>query len=528
VNSVWVLLIAAASFFLGYRFYLRFLIRKVFPLNPARLTPALEINDGVDYIPAKNWFILFGHHFASIAGAAPIIGPVIAFSVWGWGAALLWIVLGSIFMGGVHDFSSLYVSMRNKGCSISEIGRFSISKKTKYLFSIFILLTLILIIAVFLYFCANTFVNNPEIVLPSLGLIPVAILVGFMIYKMNFNISFATIFGLSSLALLAYFGNLLPLSFGGNAQNYWIIILAFYCFFASIMPVNILLQPRDYLSAYLLFAGIGCAVVGIFLTRPVITAPAFLTFKGSVEPIWPMLFVTIACGAISGFHSLIASGTTSKQIPNEIYAPRIGYGGMLLEGILAVIALISVSVLAADIFKDNLASAGPVGCFGKGYSFITLPLLGKYGESFAVLILNAFILTTLDTASRISRYVMSELFHFKGRILPVLFPVILASLLALSGKWMSIWAIFGAGNQLIAALALIVVSAWLVKNKKRIRFTLLPAIFMLLTTMAAIIYKLNYFLKTGNIVLSIISIMLTLLGVSIIWEARFIFRKRVS
>ena len=231
MNSAGVLLVAVAFFFLGYRFYLNFLIRKVFPLDPARLTPAIEVNDGVDYIPAKNWFILFGHHFASIAGAAPIIGPVIAFSVWGWGAALIWIILGSIFMGGVHDFSSLYVSMRNKGYSISEVGSFSISKKTKYLFSIFILLTLILIIAVFMYFCANTFINKPEIVLPSLGLIPVAIVVGFMIYRLNFNTSFVTIFGLSSLALLAYFGNLLPLSFGDNAQNYWIIILAFYCFF---------------------------------------------------------------------------------------------------------------------------------------------------------------------------------------------------------------------------------------------------------------------------------------------------------
>jgi len=528
VNSAVVFLIAVASFFIGYRFYLKFLIRKIFPLDQSKLTPALEVNDGVDYIPAKNWFILFGHHFASIAGAAPIIGPVIAFSVWGWGAALLWIILGSIFMGGVHDFSSLYVSMRNRGYSISEVGSFSISKKTKYLFSIFILLTLILIIAVFLYFCANTFVNKPEIVLPSLGLIPVAILIGFMMYRLNFNTSFATIFGLLSLAFLAYFGNLLPLSFGDNAQNYWIIILTFYCIFASIMPVNILLQPRDYLSAYLLFAGIGCAVVGIFLTRPVITTPAFLTFKGEIGPVWPMLFVTIACGAISGFHSLIASGTTSKQIPNEIYAPRIGYGGMLLEGVLAVIALISVSVLAAGIFRESMVSSGPVGCFGKGYGFITLPLLGKYGESFAILILNAFILTTLDTASRISRYVMSELFHFKGRILPVLFPVILASLLALSGKWMNIWAIFGASNQLIAALALIVVSAWLVKNKKRIRFTLVPAIFMLLTTISAIIYKLNHFLKVGNIILSIISIMLILLGVSIMWEARFIFRKGAS
>ncbi|MDP8233673.1 MAG: carbon starvation protein A [Candidatus Saelkia tenebricola] len=529
MSSVWLFSIAVVCFYLGYRFYLRFLIKKIFPLDVTKITPALEINDGVDYVPAKNWIMLFGHHFASIAGAAPIIGPVIAFSAWGWGVSLVWIVLGSIFIGGVHDFSSLYVSMRSRGCSISEVGKFAVSKKTKYLFSIFILLALILIIAVFLYFCANTFVHKPEIVLPSLGLIPVAILVGCMLYILNFNVFFATGFGLLSMVLLIYFGDIFPIGFiGEKAQNYWIIILMFYCFFASIMPVNILLQPRDYLSSFILFAGIVCAVLGIFITRPKIIAPVFLTFKGEIGLIWPMLFVTIACGAISGFHSLVASGTTSKQISSEAYAPRIGYGSMLLEGVLAVIALISVSVLAMDVFKERLASSGPVGCFEKGYGFITLPLLGGYGESFAVLILNAFILTTLDTATRISRYIMSEIFHFKGRIFPAVFPVILASLLALSGKWRDIWVIFGASNQLIAALSLIVVSGWLLKKKRQIRFTFIPAIFMLLTTISAIIYKLNHFLKAGNIILSIVSIVLILLGVSIIWEARFIFGNKKS
>ncbi len=526
MNSLLLFCLALVCLILGYVLYLKLILKKIFPLLPSRITPALAINDGIDYVPARNWLILFGHHFASIAGAAPIIGPVIALSVWGWLPAFLWIVLGSIFLGGIHDFSALYVSIRSNGNSISEVGKYSISKKTKYLFSGFILLTLILVIAVFLHFCANTFVSKPEIVLPSLGLIPVAVLVGVMLYRLNFNTVFATLFGLISLFILAYVGDFLPLSFSSQAHNCWILILMFYCIFASITPVNILLQPRDYLSSYLLFAGVGCAFLGIFLTRPVINSAPFLSLSdNNIGPLWPMLFVTIACGAISGFHSLIGSGTTSKQIVSELHAPRIGYGAMLLEGLLATIALISVASLSSNVFKTTLEQSGPVGCFGKGYGYIVFPLFGNYGESFAILILNAFILTTLDTATRISRYIMSEIFNFKGRLLPTLIVVVLAGLLSVSGKWMGIWAIFGASNQLIAALSLIVVSGWLIKNKRNIKFTLIPALFMLLTTLSAIIYKLNYFLKSGNIILSIISVVLILLGVLVIWEAKFVFKR---
>jgi carbon starvation protein len=529
MNSVGLLILVLISFGLGYFIYLRLLIRKIFPLDYDRKTPAVEINDGLDYVPAKHWLILFGHHFASIAGAAPILGPVIAFSIWGWLPAILWIVLGSVFLGGVHDFSSLYISLRNKGVSVSEVGSSAISPRTKYLYSGFILLTLILIIAVFEYFCAKTFVNKPEIVLPSLGLIPIAIIVGFLIYRLNFNTLFATLLGLLGLGFLIYLGEYFPLTLPHtitNPLNFWIITLMFYCIFAAILPVNILLQPRDYLSSFLLFAGVGLGVLGIVFTHPTIVSKGYIGFSGKLGPLFPMLFVTIACGAISGFHSLISSGTTSKQLPNERYAPRIGYGAMLMEGLLASIALIAVACLKPEVFKATLSSSSPVACFGKGYGILVSPFLKGYGSAFAVLILNAFILTTLDTATRISRYVGTELFKFKGRIIPTLIPVILATLLALSGKWMNLWTIFGASNQLIAGLALIVVTAWLVTRKRNSIYTLIPAVFMLVITIWALIYKLINFMRTKNITLSIISVILIVLAVAVVWSARFIFVRR--
>lgn len=524
MNSALLLWIVIVGFLVGYFVYLRLLVRKVFPLDAQRTTPAYEYRDGLDYVPAKNWLMLFGHHFASIAGAAPILGPVIAFSIWGWGPALLWIFLGSIFLGGVHDFSSLYVSIRSRGLSVSEIGEQAISRKTKYLFAGFIVLTLILIVAVFLYFSAKTFLDKPEIVLPSLGLIPVAMLVGFLIYRLNFNVFLATLFGLSGLAILAYLGELFPIQLGAGGLNFWILILLLYCIFASLTPVNILLQPRDYISSFLLFAGIGLGTLGILFQHQALQGSFYLGFGSKIGPLWPMLFVTIACGAISGFHSLIASGTTSKQISNERYAPRIGYGGMLLEGLLACIALISVALLSSALFRSTLTNTGVVSAFGKGYGLVVFPFLGRYGESFAILVLNAFILTTLDTATRITRYVLNEVFNWKEKFFTTLLPVLLASLLAFSGKWMNIWAIFGSANQLIAALALIIVSGWLLRKKRSIFYTVIPAIFMVLVTLSALVYKLVSFLREKNFLLTLISLMLISLSIWVIWEAKFLFK----
>lgn len=519
-------LVVLASFILGYCFYLAKL-KKIFPFDPSATTPAHAKYDGIDYVPARSWLVLFGHHFASIAGAAPIIGPIIAVAVWGWLPSIFWIVLGAIFLGGVHDFGSLMTSLKNEGNSIAEISQATISSRAKYLFAGFVLLTLILIIAVFVFFCAKTLMEKPEVVIPSLGLIPLAILIGILMYRFNVNFPLLTFFGILGLVILILLGERFPISLNGNPIRSWSILLLIYCFFASIMPVNILLQPRDYLSSFLLFAGLGIGFLGIFISNPAIQAPTFIKWQGNLGPLWPMLFVTIACGAISGFHSLIASGTTSKQLSEEKYAPRIGYGAMLLEGALASLALFAVVTLSFKDLQMLIKDGGPVAAFGKGFGKISFSLLGSYGEVFAMMLLNGFILTTLDTATRIARYIFQELFQIRSKMLTTLIIVLLSGWLAISGGWSSIWPIFGAGNQLIAALSLLVISTWLLSLKRNCLITLLPALFMLATTMGALIYKLPGFIKRHDYLLIVISSVLLFLSLFLLLETIQAFRKKL-
>src|SRR3989338_10082022 len=323
MNSLIIAVFAFLVFFLAYRFYGKKL-ESLWHIDPKRSTPAFSKFDSVDYIPAKNWLVLFGHHFSSIAGAGPIIGPVIAVMLWGWMPALVWVILGTIFIGGVHDFGSLITSIREGGSSVADIAGQVISKRAKVLFALFVWLALILVIAVFAYLCADTFVKEPRIVLPSLGLIPVALFIGFLLYKVKTNNTLATILGLVLLAALIFLGNTLPISFGQNSSILWMLVLLVYCFIASVISVHVLLQPRDYLSSFLLFAGVSFGYVGLALSNPRITQPAYLSWNPQEGSLWPLLCVTIACGAISGFHSLIASGTTSKQLANERFSRRIG------------------------------------------------------------------------------------------------------------------------------------------------------------------------------------------------------------
>jgi carbon starvation protein len=516
MNSLVIAATALVLFFLAYRFYAKKL-EFLWHIDPKRSTPAYSKYDSVDYIPAKNWLVLFGHHFASIAGAGPIIGPVIAVMLWGWLPALLWIIIGAIFIGGLHDFGSLVTSVREGGSSLADIAGHVISRRAKILFASFVWLALILVIAVFAYLCADTFVKEPKIVLPSLGLIPVAMIVGYMLYNLRVNSVLATIFGLACLVGLIFLGNALPII---SNIKIWILILFIYCYFASVLPVNILLQPRDYLSSFLLFFGVAAGYTGLLLSRPTITMPYFNGFKATEGYLWPMLFVTVACGAVSGFHALIASGTTSKQIANERHAKRIGYGGMLAEALVAVLTLVCVAILfkpgqnLGAILKDT----GPIGIFGKGYGIITKTILVNQGTLIAITILNAFILTTLDTATRISRYLTEELIKIKNRFLSTLLIVILSASLAYSGKWQKIWPAFGASNQLVAALALFVLSCWLLTKKKPIKLTLLPAFFMLITAVGALILQAVKYFTGKDVVLFITSIILIVLTGFMIFE----------
>ena len=528
MNSVILIAASGALFIFGYAVYSK-RIEKLLKINPRRKTPAFRRYDGVDYVPAKHWSVLFGHHFASIAGAAPIIGPVLAISIWGWAPTLLWVVIGSVFIGGIHDYSALMVSVRHNGTSIADIAKDSISKNAKIVFLIFLWFTLVLIISVFVNICVKTLIVKPEIVVPTFGLIPIAVLVGFLMYNLKLHQPTVTVLGLALLAALIFLGKLYPVTLAGNAVGIWSAVLLVYAFFASVTPVNMLLQPRDYLSSYLLFFGIIFGYAGIIATRPDLNFPAFLGWNGTGNlGLWPVLFVTVACGAISGFHSIIASGTTSKQIANERDARKIGYGGMIAEGALALMAVLVIAAAFSDkvVLQEVVdKGSGPVGAFSIGYNEVTKIFLGSFGGVFAVLILNAFILTTLDTATRIGRYLTQELFNIKNRFAATVIVVALAGWLGLSGNWNEIWPIFGSANQLIAALTLIVITSWFLSKRKPVLYTIVPMLFMLVTTIAALVLKIIEYVKIKEALLLVIACVLLALAVFVLFEAALAIRK---
>jgi carbon starvation protein len=497
MNALWILAGALVWFAVAYRGYGAFLARLV-GVDPRRPTPAYRLHDGVDYVPAKSWVVLFGHHFSSICGAGPIVGPALAVAYWGWLPSLAWILLGCVLFGAVSDFVALFVSVRADGRSVPEIARPEISPRARILFSCFILLSLVLVNAVFAIFAARTFIQEPHVVVPSLGLIPVAVLTGWLLYRTRVRDGVATAVGLGLLVAGLAGGELLPVTLpavaGLSPESLWILVLLAYCFVASVTPVQILLQPRDYLAGFLLFAAIGLGIAGTAWSRPVMQADAYRAFTPSdwaaAGPLWPMLFVTIACGAISGFHALVSSGTTCKQIASEGHACRIGYGGMLTEGLVAVLVVIAVGAgLGHDQLAATLRGGGPIAAFGEGYGVVTAPILGTFGKPFAVLALNAFILTTLDTATRIGRYLVQELLGLRNMYVATAIVVGGAAAVGLTGQWARIWPAFGAANQLIGGLALLVASCWLLRRGRRVVYTLVPACAMLLTTVAAFGYQ---------------------------------------
>jgi len=520
MSALLVALISFLFFLGGYFFYAKF-IEKIISVNPHEATPAYKKYDGVDFIPAENWLILFGHHFSSIAGAAPIVGPIIALSLWGWMPTLAWVILGSIFIGAIHDFSSLMISVKNEGRSIADITGDIISLRAKYIFSLFVFFALILVVAVFSYLCAQTFITDGRIVFPSLGLIPVAMFVGFLIYRMRFNQVISTIVGLFLLGILIYLSTQVSLTFKKHFLNLWMVILLLYAFFASILPVNILLQPRDYLSAYLLFFGIIAGFLGIVISHPWINAPFFVKFTPKeFTPLWPLLFVTVACGAVSGFHSLVASGTTSKQLSNQRYAKRIGYGAMIFEAILATLALLCVSsgLRSFPQFLEIMKKSGPIVAFSKGFGNLTFPFLKEFGSVIGVIILNAFILTTLDTATRITRYIFQEITRIRNRWFSTFVVIGLAGFLAWGGRWRMIWPTFGASNQLVAALALFVITLWLISKSKSYLPFLISGIFMLATTVGALFIQLVKYFRSKEMLLFTISLILLGLAGYLLFE----------
>ena len=530
--------------FLGYKIYGSFIENKVLQIDKNRPTPAQEMNDGIDYSPAKKP-LLFGHHFSSIAGAGPILGPLLGVLYFGWLGALLWVALGSVFLGAVHDYTSLMTSVQNKGKSLGDISEKTLGKRTKIIFSAFLWFALALVIAVFAVVASRTLVSQPEIVIPTFGLVFLAMIFGWLIYKKGIPTPVATVIAVAILFLLIYLGELIPVELpakilGMSSQNIWFFILIIYSLFASSLPVWFLLQPRDYISTWILFFGLGLGYLGLIVFQPSIQAPAFVSFTSDGGPLWPMLFVIIACGAISGFHSIVAGGTTSKQLPDEASGKLIGFGGMITEAALAgLVIFIAAGVLTWDPsgskssfgFQYLMTSVGdPIRAFATGYGRIISSLPGitlAIGSFFGRVMLNAFVLTTLDTGTRLGRLIFSELMEkkvplFKNRWAASSIILVFAALMGATEGYKAIWPVFGASNQLVAALALIVVSSYLVAIKRPKKYTLYPAYFMLLTTLAALFYQGTKFFKEGSFLLAGVSVLMIALAFVIVYEARHI------
>ncbi len=532
MNALLLMIGSIIFFFIAYVTYGSWLVKQ-WGIDPGRKTPAHEMNDGIDYVPT-NSAVLLGHHFASIAGAGPINGPIQA-AIFGWVPVFLWVVVGSIFVGGVHDFGSLYASVRHKGKSIGEIIHANMGKKGMMLFSVFAWLTLILVVAAFANIVASTFATVPAAASSSMMFIVLAVVFGFLVYRKGVSLKIGTVVGVIVLFLCVYLGTLFPLTLSVNA---WIAILCIYIFVASTAPVWILLQPRDYLNSFLLYAMILGAVIGIIIDNPSIKLPAVTAFNVGGQWLFPMLFVTVACGAISGFHSLVGSGTSSKQVDNEGDTKLIGYGAMLIEGVLAVVALITASYITGGELTE-LLKGGPGNVFSSGVgTFMTkIGIPFEIGKTFAALAISAFALTSLDTATRLARFIFQEFFEdtTKEKQSPFANMYLSTGITVLIGGWLAvggfarIWPIFGSANQLLASLSLLAVAVWLKKIGRNYHMLTLPMIFMLAVTLTALVFLIKANLAVGNYILVIFPVLLFILAIVLAVEGYpIIFKKDES
>ena len=520
MNTLVLLLICIAVLLCGYIFYGRWLCKQWGVGENDEATPAHTMEDGVDYVPAKAP-VLMGHHFSSIAGAGPITGPINA-AIFGWLPVTLWVLIGGIFFGGVHDFGALIASIRHKGQSIGEIISANMSRRAKMLFLTFAYLTLILVVAAFASIVASTFgatfdengvlnleasASNASVAMVSLLFILVAIIFGFCVYRRNAPMMVSTILGVIAIVLCMAIGmNFHPFYLSTKT---WMIIVGIYIAIASVTPVWILLQPRDYLSSFLLYAMLAIAVVGVIGAHPTIDPELFPAFSGfavdngnGIQYLFPILFTTVACGAISGFHSLVSSGTTSKQLDKEKDAKPIAYGGMLLECVLAILTLCAIAYArqtghtkgATDIFAGGIAAmvAAIPGLAGLENILYTL----------LVLTYSAFCLTSLDTATRLARFMFQEFWLEPGQTaadvkegwkkvvvnpyFATIITVVLGFALGMTG-WNKIWGLFGAANQLLAALGLLAVATWLGNIGKNNKMFLIPMAFMMVVTICSLV-----------------------------------------
>ncbi len=496
---------ACVLFLLGYLFYGR-LLAKWLDLNPKRITPACEINDGVDFVPAKAPLLL-GQHFSAIAAAGPIVGPILGALWFGWVPALLWIVFGAIFFGAVHDCTSLVSSVRHKARSIVELVHEHLGRRAHLLFMGFVWLSLIYVIVAFTDLTSSSFVEatyGGGVATSSLLYLGVAVAMGLSLYKWRMPLPLATAIFLPVVGLIIWLGQsipiILPSTWPVRPQLVWNIVILGYCFLASIIPLWLLLQPRGYLGGFFLYVTLAAGVIGLLLGGDRIQYPAFLGWTSQRGfPLFPMLFVTVACGACSGFHGIVSSGTTSKQIARESDCRIVGYGGMLLEGLVAVIALATVMLLAPG---DAATQQSPDRIYANGLSHFVegFGVNRDLARSFVLLAFATFIYDTLDVATRLGRYVFQELTGWKGRWGSIVATLATLALPAISVSWTVrdplgnvvpawklFWTLFGTSNQLLAALTLVTISVWLKRTKRPWLISALPAAFMLIMTLWSLI-----------------------------------------
>ena len=548
MNAIMMAVVGLAMFFLGWRFYSRFIAERIYRLDPDFVTPSHEMEDGIDYVPT-NKLVLWGHHFTSVAGAAPIIGPAIAI-IWGWVPAFLWVVFGTIFFAGVHDFGAVWASVRNKARSIGSFTGDLVGKRAQSLFMIVIFLLLLMVNAVFAVAISSSFIRTPSAVLPAWSAILVALVIGQLIYRMKVGLLWPSVIGLVVLYFFLYIGPSFPFSlsdgmFGLSASAQWILIMFVYAAIASMLPVWMLLQPRDYINGLQLFIGLGILYLSVVLFNPPVVAPAFNSeLPAGTPPIVPLLFVTIACGAVSGFHALVGSGTTSKQIDRETDERFVGYGGSLGEGLLALAAIIAVSAGFATLgdWREVYSSFGSGGitAFVEGGSTIVSQGLGFSKDFSATLLAVMAILfagTTMDTGVRLQRYIVQEWGNIYN--IPVLTNSVVATLVAVgacialafgaggaSGAGgMVIWPLFGTTNQLLAGLTLLVVSLMLLKLGRPVWFTLLPMAFLLTMTIMALLFQLWGFYSNGKWLLVFMDLLILVAAVMVALEAMSAFMK---
>ncbi len=549
MDALLIMILSFAGYLLMYKLYGRYVGYKIFQLNDTNPVPSVELEDGTDYVPTKKE-IIFGHHFTSIAGTGPIVGPAVAI-IWGWVPALLWVFVGSIIMGAVHDFGSLIISMRNQGKSISEYTAKYINSRTKIFFFLIIFIELWIVVSIFGLVIAELFKMYPSSVFPVWVQIPIAIALGRAVYKKQVNLTLWSVYAVVLMYITVALGVWLPLNmppvFGLSAIGVWTILLFIYAFFASVLPVTTLLQPRDYMNAHQLLVAMVLLTLGVVFAslggELKMVAPAVQSAPKDAPSMWPFLFITIACGAISGWHSLVSSGTTSKQVRKESDSLFVGYGSMIMESVLALFVIIAVSagigmglkengetLLGVSAWTTHYASwAAAKGLGSKVSAFVVgsanmLTAIGiplKFGLTIMGVFVASFAGTTLDTATRIQRYLMSETFPktFGNRYISTASALLLATFLVFStganGKGaLILWPLLGAINQTLAGLSLIIATVYL-KSRGGLKWlvTGIPAVFMVVMSFWATIENQIRFLQ-NNVLLTTINFIIIL---SILW-----------